>query len=397
MKKSIVFLLLFFPVCLWSFDFGVDLNQDAVFGGIGDDTEAEYSAALIPHFAVSLGESADLYVSAALEAIYEYEEFSFAAELLHTELSWRSGNLKIRAGRIPYADPLGFTVEGFFDGAQVLYDTTAGTFNAGGWYTGLLYKRNANITMTGDDFVSYYTALDYDNFSDTYFASRRMLMAVGWEHPAIAEMIRARASVLGQYDLNDTDNPYHSIYISAKAAIPVKQFIIALGGCMQMAKAGDKTGVGLAGELGGAWIVPTHFYSQLSLIGRFSSGKTDSIDPFIPITTKPQGSVLEAKLSGLSAFFLDYAAQLRPTVYAGLTASYFIRSDKETYTAYPVNPVDNDGSVLGGEFFGRVTWSPLTDLSLNFGAGIFLPSMGNINPKADFQWRVELALMLVVF
>jgi hypothetical protein len=396
MKKIIVLLLLCFPVCLWAFDFGVELNQDAVFGG-GNDTEVDYSAALIPHFAVSLGESADLYVSAAVEAIYEYEEFSFVAELLHTEISWRSGNLKIRAGRIPYADPLGFTVEGFFDGAQVLYDTKLGTFNAGGWYTGLLYKRNANITMTPDDAVSYYTALDYGNFSGTYFASRRILMAAGWEHPSIAEMIRLKAAVFGQIDLNDTDNPYNSLYLSAKAAIPVKQFIIALGACMQMAKAGDETGVGIAGELGVLWIVPTSFYSQLSLIGRFSSGGTGGIDPFVPITTKPQGGVLEAKLSGLSAFFLDYAAQLRPTLNAGLTASCFIRNDKETYTSYPVTAADNDGSVLGGELFGRVTWNPLTDLTFNAGGGIFLPSLGNVNPKADFQWRVELGLLFVLY
>jgi hypothetical protein len=384
MKKIIVLLLLCFPACLWAFDFGVELDQDFGVSGTGDESEIDYSAVLIPHFAVSLGASADLYISAAFEAVYEYEKFSFVVELLHTEISLRFGNFKLRAGRIPYADPLGFTVEGYFDGAQVLFDTKAGTFYAGGWYTGLLYKKNANITMTGNDIILYDKDLDYDNFSGTYFASRRMLMAVGWEHPAIAGALRLRTAVFGQYDLNDTDL-YNSMYISAKAAIPVNQFVITMGGCMQIAQAGDYTGYGAAGELAFLWIIPTPFYSQLSLIGRFSSGKTDSIDPFVPITTSPQGDVLEAKLSGISVFFLDYTAELHPTVSTSLTASYFITTGNE------------DNIALGGEFFGRLIWSPVTDIILTLGAGAFLPSMGNVNPKADAQWRFVLGLVLVIY
>jgi len=188
------------------------------------------------------------------------------------------------------------------------------------------------------------------------------------------------------------------MYVTAKTAIPIKRFVVSAGGCMQFAKSGDESGVGLAGELGGAWVMPASFYSRLSLVGRFSSGKTDSIYPFVPITTKPQGRVLQANLSGISAFFLDYTAQLHPTVSAGLTASYFIRSDDVTYTTYPVmSSVEASGAALGGELFGRVIWTPLTDLSLNLGGGIFLPSMGNANPKASVQWRLELGLILVIY
>jgi len=152
--------------------------------------------------------------------------------------------------------------------------------------------------------------------------------------------------------------------------------------------------LGLAGELGGSWIVPTPFFSQLSFIGRFSSGKTDNIYPFVPVTTKPQGNVLQARLSGISALSFDYAVQPHPTFSAGLTASYFILSDKEVYQ---VNPVDNSGTALGCDLFGRAIWNPLTDLSLTMGAGVFLPSFGNVNPKADMQWRFELGLVLVIY
>jgi len=68
MKKIVVLLLLCFPVCLWAFDFGVELDQDADFSGIGGKTEIDYTASLIPHFAAYLGDSGDLYISAAVEA-----------------------------------------------------------------------------------------------------------------------------------------------------------------------------------------------------------------------------------------------------------------------------------------------------------------------------------------
>jgi len=395
--KRIVFLLLIFPACLWGYDFGVNLNQDFGYEGIGSNSEIDYSAALIPYFSTSFGDSTDLYISAWIKTTYEYEELTYIGEFLHTEFSWRSNDFKIRIGRIPYAAPLDFIVEGFFDGVQTLYDTKIGTFNVGGWYTGLLYKRTANITMTPEDYISYYTSLDYGDFAKTYFASRRVLLAAGWENPAIADMVRVRTSVLGQFDLNDTDFPYNSMYVTAKTAIPFKRFIVSAGGCMQLAKLNDETKVGLAGELGCSWIVPASFYSRLSLTGRFGSGKTDSIYPFVPVTTKPQGNVLQANLSGISAFFLDYTAQLHPTVSAGLTASYFIRSDEGTYTAYPVmNPADG-GKVLGCEFFGRTVWSPFTDLSMSLGAGIFLPSLGNANKEAGTQWRLELGVILAIY
>lgn len=397
MRRVVLLLLLIFPASLRAYDFGVTLTQDVGYGGIGSGAKLDYEGGLIPYFTASFGDSGYLYISAWAKIVYEYERIYFTGELLHTEFSWRVNNFKIRAGRIPYAAPLDFIAEGFFDGVQASFDTKIGTFNAGGWYTGLLYKKSANITMTPEDLLSYNAYLDYRHFSNTYFASRRVLAAVGWENPDIAGMIRAKAAVLGQIDLNGDGTPYNSMYISAKALIPVKRFVISTGVCLQMAKAGSDTGIGLAGELGGSWIAPTPFSSRLSLVGRYSSGKTGSIDPFVPITTKPQGDVLQARLSGISTFLLDYSAKLHPTVSAGLSASYYIRNDKETYTAYPVNPADNGGSALGCELFGRAVWNPLTDLSVNLGAGIFLPSTGDVNPKAGVQWRVELGLSLVVY
>jgi len=395
MKKFFILFLLLFPVCLWAFDFGAAFTQDLGVSEINDNTDVDYTGGFIPFFSTSFGDSGDLYISAWIKVVYEYEKTNFVGEILRAEYSWRYKDYKIKAGRIPYAAPLDFIAEGYFDGAQAFYDTEFGTFNAGGWYTGLLYKKTANITMTPGDYLSYYdTDLDYSDFSNTYFASRRMLMAVGWEYPDIAGMINGKAGLLGQLDLNGDGTPYNSVYLSAKADMPIKQFIVSTGLCIQTAKDfDDKTGIGLAGELGGSWITPTPFFSQLSLTGRYSSGKKNSIIPFIPVTTKPQGNVLQAKLSGISALFLDYDAKLYPNVSAGLTASYFVRNgDIDSAISF-----DSGGSALGCELFGRAAWNPFTDLSVNMGAGIFLPSLGNAAPDAGMQWRLELGFTLVVY
>jgi len=311
MKCVVILLLLIFPVCLWAFDFDASFTQDLGISG-GDNTDVDYSSGFTPFFSTSFGDSDDLYISAWIKVVYEYDKNNFAGEFPGA-YTRRFKDYKIKAGRIPYAAPLDFIAGGYFDGAQAFYDTNFETFN--------------------------------------------------------------------------------NVYLSAKAAMPIKQFIVSTGLCIQTAKDfDDKTGIGLAGELGGSWITPTPFFSQLSLTGRYSNGKKNSIIPFIPVTAKPQGN-LQANLSGVSALFLDYDAKLYPNVSAGLSASYFIRNSNID----SVMSFYNSGSALGCDLFGRAVWNPFTDLSVNLGAGVFLPSLGNADPDAGMQWRLELGLTLVVY
>ena len=144
------------------------------------------------------------------------------------------------------------------------------------------------------------------------------------------------------------------------------------------------------------WNLPTELDNRLSLFGRFSSGKVgdSSLAAFVPINTRYQGDVLRAKPSGISIISLDYSARLHRTLAAGLTGSYIILSDKGTYQG--VIP-GKDGYLLGAELYGRLLWSPISDLSLNLGGGIFLPSLGNADPNADLQWRVELSAVIALY
>jgi len=402
--KKLALLLLLVPLyagVAGAYDIGVALDQTAGVGGIGsENADFDYSASLIPWFSSPLGDSGNIFVSAGLTAGYEYEDGFFVPELLRTEFSWRFNNaLGLRAGRLSYADPLNFVVDGLLDGAQIFYNTAAGTFNAAFMYSGLLYKKTTKITMTWEDFLSHYTALDYSNIGDTFFASRRMLMALGWEHPALMERVRLRSSLTGQFDVNGRDTAYHSQYLTLKAGIPFQRFVFELGGALQLAQYADESGFALAGEIGLSWEPPTAFKSQLSFNGRFSSGRTEdgAVFAFNPVTTLEQGDVLKARLSGLSVLNLDYTARFLESLSSSLDMSYFVRSDLGTYAGYPAILATEDGYCLGGELFGRVIWSPVSDLRLNLGAGLFFPALGNVAPDADPQWRIELNLVLALY
>jgi len=399
MKKIalLLFLVPFYAGAAGAYDLGVLLDQTAGVDGIGDETAFDYSAALIPWFSTPLGDAGDVFVSAGLTAGYEDKKGFFIPELLRTEISWRFNSaLRLRAGRLLYTDPVDFVVDGLLDGAQVFYNTTVGTFNAGFMFSGLLYKKTTRITMTAEDFISYYD-------DDKYVASQRMLLAVGWEHPALMELVRLRGSFTGQFDLNGGDAPYHSQYLTVKAGMPLQRFVLELGGALQIAQGAaqdaHESGVALAGEIGVSWEPPAAFQSRISFNGRFSSGRTESgsVVAFVPVTTMDQGDVLKAKLSGLSALNLDYTARFRRELSSSLGLTYFVRSDLGTYMGYPAGVATEDGYFLGGELFGRVIWSPVSDVRLNAGGGVFLPAMGNAAPEAEPQWRIELNLIMALY
>ena len=94
-------------------------------------------------------------------------------------------------------------------------------------------------------------------------------------------------------------------------------------------------------------------------------------------------------------FFFDYTAYFTHNISASFSNSYFIRTDLGTYQGiYPVYESKNEDYFMGTELFGRCTWKPFSDMSLNLGAGVFIPSSGfDTKPK----WRVELGLALILY
>jgi hypothetical protein len=296
-----------------------------------------------------------------------------------------------------YADPLDFVANGLFDGARFSYNTTAGVFSLGAWYTGMLYKKNANITMTAEDQASWDTPLSYSDFVNTYFSSKRFLSSVDWEHPSLAERLRLRAAVTLQMDITGNDARYHSQYLIVKASMPVKSFLFELGGSFETA-IDNSLHIALAWDMGIFWNLPTKFNSRLSLTGQFAGGNTGGfIAAFVPVTGTLYGSVIQAKLSAMSILGLDYSARIIDSLGASFGMSYFVRNDLGTYMAWPVNPANNTGHFLGPEFLLRLVWSPFSDIQLSLGAGMFAPGMGNVNPDEKPKWHADLTAVIALY
>jgi len=387
----VVFLVLLPAFFLSAGDFGLLLEGSAV---REINEEFEYGGALIPWFSTPVGAAGNFYFSVKAGAEYKGDEFTFVPELLRTEFAYRWDGGELKLGRILYADPLGFIANGFFDGARVLMNLGEGSLGAGVWYTGLLYKTTANITMTGPDLGIYNTELDFGDFMNTYFAPRRLLAALDWQHPAVAERIRLKAALIGQMDLSGNEYLYHSQYLALKAGIPAGRFSFDLGACAELAQAAGQMQFGFAGELGISWMPPLSIPNRLMLLGRFSGGTVDdTITAFVPITTVAQGNVLKAKLSGLSTVSLEYTARLHKTLSFSIQDSYFILSDLGTYQGLPSG---KEGHFLGNEVYGFLVWSPVSDLQLRGGGGVFLPSLGDAEPDSNMLWRAELTLSLAL-
>lgn len=393
-------LIIVLPVfSVFAKDFGALLNQSGFFSGDGKANGFDYSGSLSGWFSSPLWSDAEVMVSAGLTVDYSNEKWNVIPELLRTELSFRAGdNGRVSVGRIPYADPLGFIANGLFDGARYTLDFENGSeFSTGAYYTGLQYKKTAQITMTAAELAEYSAELDYSDFADTYFAPSRVVLSADWRHPGISELLRLHLALIAQFDLSGSKDFFHSQYLAAKASVPINQFIFEAGGALEMAETADKTLFSFAGELSAGWMLPTAISDRLRFLGRFSNGTVGdgkAVTAFVPINTKSQGYILKGKLSGLSMLQLEYTALLHETVSVSIADSYFVLSDLGTYQGAPYG---RDGHFLGNEIYGFVSWSPLSDIQVRAGGGIFLPSLGNADTKADPLWSFDLNLVLTLY
>jgi hypothetical protein len=400
-KRFILFCSFFLALCSFvsALDFGMFLNQNAGYGGAGSDAAFDYSISLAPRVSGLIGQTGDFIISAGFEADYsghpDRSGWGFVPELLRTELAFRGGDWAFEIGRMYNSAPLGFVAEGLFDGVKAAYNSGAGTFSAGAWYSGLLYKKRAKIEMTAEETEANEAPLDYGGMAGTYFAPRRFLASLAWEH--LGWPVKAGAAVMGQFDFFG-EKPLNSQYAVFKLALPVNAFSFDLGGCFELIENGGKTKAAFAAEAGASYTFPTSIKNRLLFLARYSSGDRDGLAAFLPLTAESQGNILTTKPSGLSTLALDYAIRLHPDLSAGITSTYFIRSDLQTYNGYPL-PSDESSNkyFLGNEFFAKVLWSPASDLQINLGGGLFMPSLGNAAPNAANFWRVELNAVFSLF
>ncbi|MCL2070546.1 MAG: hypothetical protein FWH19_06140 [Treponema sp.] len=375
--------LCIFAPAVFAFDVGLVFEQEAEYSGAGDDTSLLYKGILVPRISGLLGSNGEFIISAGLN--YQNDPWAVVPELLHTGLSFGFDGADFDIGRMLYSDPLGFIADGLFDGARLTFDTGAGVFGMGAWYTGLLCKRRANIEMTQKEYDYNNAAIEYSDFMGTYFAPSRVLAALDWEHANITKHFRLKAAILGQFDL--TSEELNSQYFIAKMTLPFSGFTLDLGGCFELIQRNSQTGSGemdmaYAAEAGLSWI----WQGQgLSFLARHSSGVSDSVTAFLPLTTVSQGNVISERLSGLTVFSLDYTARLHETLSFSLIPAYFIDN------------FDSTLGLMGAEIYGKLDWRPVSDIFFTLGGGAFLPSLGDIAPNDQSYWKVEMNVIISLF
>jgi hypothetical protein len=370
-----------FVSSLFAVDVGMVLDQNAEYAGSDNDTAFTYKGIAIPRITGLIGDNGDFYISGGFS--YKNNPWGFVPEILRTDLNWLYGDSVLNIGRMEYNDPIGYIASGLFDGARFSHNTDIGEFSIGAWYTGFLYKKRANIEMTDKEYEANNTAIEYNKFFDTYFATRRILAAFDWEHKGLMDKAIARLSLLGQFDL--TEEKLNSQYLAGKIIIPFGNFSFDFGGCFELIEANDKTGSAFAVESALEWRNAVHY---LSLDTKYTSGESDNLAAFLPLTTNTKGQILKPKLSAITMISMNYTARLNETFSVGLYPAYFMLNDSESV---------KDKRMLGAEIFGALYWSPAPDIGINLGGGAFLPSLGNVVPDEKTYWRIELNVVLSLF
>jgi hypothetical protein len=247
--------------------------------------------------------------------------------------------------------------------------------------------------MTGNEAIDYNIPLDYDKFTDTYFAPRRAVWDVYLEYPGVLLPTGTLfAGLLGQFDFTKAEPKYHTQYLFAKYLWNYESKLeLELGGAAELIENGSSIKASGAWHLKATWMPPTLIQDRLYLGIRYSLGQVnDTFTSFTPITTKTQGHILRAKLSGLTVIEAGYTARLHPVFSVDFSGLYFFRTDSgATFTDVPGNAF-----ALGPEFYGQAIWVPISDISFILGCGAFLPSLGASDPNGKPQWQVSLSSII---
>jgi hypothetical protein len=402
MNKSVFFRALVLLLCAgtaFSQDYGLTLRSLPVLTNGGEPYgNFEYTGTAAPWFAAPLGEQGDLYLSAGISAEYADETWKPVPEVYRFEIEYRFGSgLSLEAGRIPRREPLNLVMNGLFDGLSLGFDLGKTRLSAGAFYTGLLYKKTACITISPGDYAGYYDR-------DVYFASRRFVFSLGWEIPALFNTGgKIDLGVTGQFDLNKPedqiadDTKIHSQYALAEFTLPfLNHFNAELGTVLGIIEEdGLNPGLCFAVSGGLAWLLSGGVNDRLSLTMALSSGAwNDTMRAFLPINTIARGKVLRPTISGLALVETGYTARLHTSLSAEVQGTYYFRTDSRTYSDPEIDKTSLS-PLLGAEISGGFTWAPVSDISFTLGGGAFFPQLGKaFAPGAAARWRVSLETIL---
>jgi hypothetical protein len=387
-------------------DFGLLLDEKFEYGKFeGENNTTASTTGFTPWFSWDGGEGLSLYFSGLFtlwygssdDGISDNDGFGKPAllpELSRFSVSYRiNQSMSLEAGRVFYADVLGVTASGLFDGVRYEASFGQNTLNAGLYYTGLLYKETAKIVMTGSDADNYGDTRRLDDFFDDYFASRRLLLAARWDMP-LGETNNFSFEALFQFDLNGDDDRLHSQYAEAQIELFAYSKIGLTAGVFfeaMEARYIDENHNGVAfGALGILRIdLPTPINDGLKLSSKYSSGSwDDTFVIFTPLSSQTQGNIFPEPFSGMWVNKLDYEARILRSLFAEASFGYYTRTYSED---------GSDGSLYGAEVWASLAWQPFDDARVNLGGGLFLPGLGNAKYNDNkTMWKIAAGFALAL-
>jgi hypothetical protein len=414
MKRLIALFLsgLCCAVCAFSLDFGLlldqrlEFNRDALSALPSDSSSASlsYNSGAAPWLSVGISEKAQFYFAGNIS--FKYAEDAWAKplpllELSRLELDYRpSSRTLFKAGRFGFSDSSGLIASGSFDGLYGELQTALGSVALGLWYTGLIFKETAGISMTGSDLADYHSPWDWGEINN-YFAPRRLLTDLRWDIPGLLGPLNVLTlEGFAQFDLSDHGDTLHSQYLEARYVFfPVSALQISAGAIAELLEGGGEYGIALAAFAEAGVRLPGSINHRLSLGADFSSGNwNETFTAFAPLSGHPAGMLFTQKLSSLARLSLGYKARLIEALSLDMGARYFIRTDSGT-------PAESAGTnagegpeagvvFYGGEIYASVLWAPLDDITLTLGGGAFFPGLGNVASGADIGWKFMAGLIL---
>jgi hypothetical protein len=301
-------------------------------------------------------------------------------------------SLFVEAGRIHFEDPLGLTVSGLFDGAQVSLNRDRNTLNAALLFSGLQYKERAKIVMTTADLEDYMKDAEY-------FAARRLIFSLSWQSRYLGNQDNILdLGLLAQVDLRTgPQEKLHSQYLVGKFTFPLSPLLDMGTGLILGVKEQDSgSALSYAGHISLNFAVPGALADKLSFTGFVSSGSVGRVlRPYFPVTSLADGEVFTPSLAGISTLKLSYQIKLTSLLYCSLTGRYFLRTTRDII---PGITSFNNSAVysLGVEFYASAVWSILSDLSLNAGAGVFIPTGAVKEAGTPVMWKLSAAVTLSI-
>jgi hypothetical protein len=388
--------------------FGADFG--AVIGGAPEyDTEFFPGGGFADTFSVTgsagvwvsgvIQDGLSYYVSGRVELEYEEDKDpGFLPELTRTELNWQpAAGLNLGFGRQRFDDAAAMAVSGLFDGLSGSLGFGWGRLSVGAYYTGFLYKEQAEILLTPGDVANYQLDLDYGN-ADSYFASRRILAALTAEFPDLSERGSLTLNVLAQTDVNGRADTLHSQYLVGRYSFRlIEALSLNVSGAAALIEEAD-TRAALAAAFGVDWEVPGAVQDLASVEARWSGGAVnDKLGAFLPLNSTPQGFVFSPAFSGLLTARASYKIRPHRTLSTEADLSYFMRTDRETFADKYLDSASTSRS-LGTELSLAAVWAPDSALAFNAGLGAFFPHRsdagGAFQPDAPIRLKATLGAFI---